>query len=568
MTNAISLRKILLPILICLLWPGVPTWAQPTIALTPVISSGLSAPVDVVSAGDGTNRLFVVERGGTIKVYSAAHTLVGTFLTVTGVLAGGEQGLLSLAFHPNYATNGYFFVYYTNAAGSIEIARYQVQGGNPNLGDPSTKTVILNIPKTSSETNHNGGKLNFGPDGYLYFGVGDGGGTGDPDHNAQNGQNLLGKMVRIDVNSFTTPPYYTIPATNPFATATDTLHAIYAFGLRNPWRWSFDRANGNMWLPDVGQDVAEEVNYRAAGTAGGINFGWRCYEGTSNYNTGGCLPLAAYTSPIFEYGHNNTTGGFAITGGYVYRGSQWPTLAGYYICADFISDNFWLIQPNGTGWQTTLQAGLPGGIASFGEAENGELYALALGGILYQVGVTGALPVTLLSFSAKAYTGYNEIRWKATREIDLQAYEIECSSDGSAWTRVGTVAALENNTDPDYTFKHATNLHGTIYYRLKMLDKDNTYSYSKIVSVETDPERGKELQLFPTVNTNGQLQVQLNEGFSHLQVFNMHGKVVFSQSLKQQKGVVGIDIGRYSKGMYTVVASRTGKTVSKPFLVQ
>lgn len=568
MTNVYFLRCVILLVAFCLLLPGQPCSAQPVITLTPVITTGLTSPVDVVNANDGTNRLFIVERGGTIKVFDATYNPLGTFLTVTGITAGGEQGLLSMAFHPNYASNGYFFVYYTNAAGDVELARYQVQTGNANLADPASKTVILTIVKPIPETSHNGGKLNFGSDGYLYFGVGDGGGTGDPDNSAQDGQTLLGKMVRIDVNSFATPPYYTIPATNPYNSATDTLHAIYAFGLRNPWRWSFDRTTGNMWLPDVGQDAAEEVNYRTSGSTGGVNYGWRCYEGTSGYNTSGCLAPASYITPIFEYGHDNATGGFAITGGYVYRGTQFPTLAGYYICADFISHNFWLIHPNGPGWQATLQAGLPGGISSFGEAENGELYALALGGTLYQVGTSGSLPVTLLSLSARAHPGYNEIRWQAAREADLQEYSVEYSRNGNDWTQAGTLAPAASNTDPSYYFKHPINISGTLYYRLKMVDLDGSVTYSKLVSVETNPDKGRELQLYPSINTNGQLQVQLNEPFATLQVFNMQGKQLLARDLQQQTGVIKLNISNFSKGMYTIVASRAGKTVSKTFLVQ
>jgi len=567
MTIASIPRCVILPVVFCLLLQALPGFAQPVLTLTPVITSGLTAPVDVVNANDGTNRLFIAERGGTIKVFDAAYNPLGTFLTVTGITAGGEQGLLSMAFHPSYASNGYFFVYYTNAAGDIELARYQVQTGNPNLADPASKTVIMTIVKTIPEASHNGGKLIFGSDGYLYFGVGDGGGTGDPDNSAQDGQTLLGKMVRIDVNSFATPPYYTIPATNPYNSATDTLHAIYAFGLRNPWRWSFDRTTGNMWLPDVGQDEAEEVNYRVAGSTGGVNYGWRCYEGTAAYNASGCLAPASYISPIFEYGHDNTTGGFAITGGYVYRGTLFPTLAGYYICADFISHNFWLIRPNGPGWQVTLQAGLPGGIASFGESESGELYALALGGTLYQIGTSGSLPVTLLSLSAKAYPGYNEIRWQAARETDLQEYRVEYSSNGKDWTQAGTAAPAAPNTNPSYYFKHPTNTSGTLYYRLKVIDVDGRFTYSKLVSVETNPGKSRELQLLSSVNTNGQLQVQLNEPFASLQLFNMQGKRLLTRQLSPQTGIFRLNISNFAKGMYTVVASRTGKTVSKTFLV-
>ena len=569
MTITTSLRHPIPTFLVCLLLAATALQAQPVLNFTPVITSGLSSPVDVVNAGDASNRFFIVERGGTIKTYDASFNLLGNFLTVTGIVSGGEQGLLSMAFHPDYETNRYFFVHYTNTAGNVEIARYQTQAGNPNAADPSSKTVILTIEKPIAFTNHNGGKLNFGPDGHLYFAAGDGGGGGDTRNFAQRGDSLLGKMIRINVNNFITPPYYTIPADNPFVTAADTLHAIWAFGLRNPWRWSFDRSTGDMWIADVGQGGREEINFRASGATGGINYGWRCYEGDIAYNTAGCAPSASYISPIFAYPHDNTTGGFAVTGGYVYRGTQFPTLAGYYICADYISDNVWIIRPGGGGWEVTQQGGLPGGIAAFGEAENGELYALSLdANTLYQVGVSGALPVTLLSFIAKAQTGYNELRWKTIREINLQEFSIEFSVNGIDWTKAGIVLPQENDVVPEYYFKHPTNVEGTMFYRLKMLDKDSTFTYSKIISIDTRPDKGKELQLFPTVNAYGQLQVQLNEPFVNLQVFNMQGQILITQNLQNQTGIIRLDISGLNKGVYTVVASRADKTVSKTFMVQ
>lgn len=571
MTNTTSHRFwSLLSAVCCLLAAGIKAPAQPVLSFTPVISAGLTAPVDVVNAGDATNRLFIVERGGTIKAFDAAYNLLSNFLTVTGIVSGGEQGLLSMAFHPGYATNRYFFVHYTNTAGHIEIARYQTLAGNPNAADPASKTVILTIEKLVPYTNHNGGKLNFGPDGHLYFAAGDGGGGGDPRNYAQRGDSLLGKMIRINVDNFTTVPYYSVPADNPYVTAADTLHAIWAFGLRNPWRWSFDRATGDMWIADVGQDVGEEINFRAAGNTGGINYGWRCYEGNDTYNTVGCGPAANYTGPIFTYPHDNTTGGFAVTGGYVYRGTQFPALTGYYICADFISDNGWLIKPGGpTGWQVTQQGGLPGGIAAFGEAENGELYALSLSdAMLYQVGVSGVLPLTLLSFTAQSQTGYNELRWRSVREVNVQEFAIEYSENGAAWAKAGVVWPQSNLATPEYYFKHPTNVEGTLFYRLKMIDKDGSFTYSRIISVNTRPDKGSEVQLFPTVNAYGQLQVQLNEPFANLTVFNMQGKILQVRNLQNQTGVIRLDISNLSSGIYTLVVSRPDKKVSKTFMVQ
>jgi glucose/arabinose dehydrogenase len=308
----------------------LPGYCQPLITFTPVISSGLVSPVDIVPSKDGTNRIFIVQQGGTIRAYNSSYTLLNNnFLTIASNIAtGGEQGLLSMAFHPDYINNRYFFVYYTNAAGGINIDRFQTLLANPNQADPGSRTNIMTIAKTTSFTNHNGGKLNFGPDGDLYFGLGDSGGSGDPRNLAQRGDSLWGKMIRINVNNFTTPPYYTVPSDNPFVSSSTVLHEIFSLGLRNPWRWSFDHLTGNTWIADVGQSAREEVNVLTAAQANGANYGWRCYEGLLPYNTAACLPTSSYTSPVFDYPHTIATGGFTITGGYVYRGSLHAAMYG------------------------------------------------------------------------------------------------------------------------------------------------------------------------------------------------------------------------------------------------
>jgi glucose/arabinose dehydrogenase len=313
-------------------------YSQPLLSFSSIVNTGLSNPVDVVAANDGTNRIFIVQQGGIIKVYNNNFIL----LTLSGNFsAGGEQGLLSLAFHPDYENNRYFFVYYTNGAGGVNIDRFQTSSTNPNQADANTRTNILSVAKPVVYGNHNGGKLNFGADGNLYAGLGDSGSGGDPGNLAQNGNSLWGKMIRINVDNFSTPPFYTIPANNPFIADPNVLDEIFSLGLRNPWRWSFDKVTGNIWIADVGQNAKEEVNNLTLAQANGANYGWRCYEGLSAYNTAGCLPQNNYTFPIFDYPHNNTNGGFSITGGIVYRGTQYPALYGYYMCADYVSGNVW-----------------------------------------------------------------------------------------------------------------------------------------------------------------------------------------------------------------------------------
>jgi glucose/arabinose dehydrogenase len=380
--------KTLVLLFACTAVPGLfksPVFAQtpPVLIYSPVVS-GLSSAVDVVNAQDGTNRLFVLRQSGTVRIVSGGVLLPGIFLDIAdSISTGGERGLLSIAFHPDFENNRYFFVYYTNTAGDIRITRFQTQFGDPDVADESSGVVLMTIPHPTFG-NHNGGKLNFGPDGNLYFATGDGGSGGDPNNNAQNGNSLLGKMIRINVDNFTTPPYYTIPLDNPYVDDPLVRDEIFAIGLRNPWRWSFDRLNNDVWIADVGQGTWEEINNRTFATSGGINYGWRCYEGNAAYNTTGCLPPANYISPIFVYPHIFATGGFSVTGGHVYRAAEFPAMYGYYICADYVSGNTWLIKSNGVGgWNSSIQSGLPGSISGFGEAENGDMYAVSLSGTLY-----------------------------------------------------------------------------------------------------------------------------------------------------------------------------------------
>jgi glucose/arabinose dehydrogenase len=376
----------LLPVFLFL---SLPLQAQPIVSFSPVITT-LSAPIDFVNAGDGTNRIFIVQQGGVIRVFDQAFNSLGTFLTVSGISTGGERGLLSMAFSPGYATNGFFYVYYTNTNGDLELARYHVSG-DPNIADATTKTIILTIPHPG-QSNHNGGKIIFGTEGFLYLSTGDGGGAGDQPNNAQNPAILLGKILRINVTNLPSPPYYTVPASNPFG------NEVWALGLRNPFRWSFDRLTNDIWIGDVGQDNAEEINFVPAGFGTGKNYGWRCYEGNSAYNTSGCGPIGTYTFPVYTYPTFNPAA--SVTGGRVYRGNLYPALQGYYVASDFYSGNIYKINPDGAGgWVTSIQSALRSGISSFGETENGEMYATVLtNGTVYRVEASFPTPVTNLDY--------------------------------------------------------------------------------------------------------------------------------------------------------------------------
>lgn len=345
-------------------------------------ASGLTSPVEITNAND--TRLFVVQQNGIIKIIQPNGTINSAdFINISSkVLYGGERGLLGLAFHPQYATNGYFFVYYNNTAGNIIVARYSVSSANPDVADPNSEKILLNIPKPFD--NHNGGSIHFAPDGNLWVVTGDGGNGGDPQNNSQNKNSLLGKMLRIDVNA--TGPY-NIPPGNPFAgTSVDGLDEIWSYGLRNAWKFSFDTNTGNVMIADVGQGAIEEINQMPIAQAG-INYGWRCYEGNSAYNTAGCGTMASMTFPIAVYNHSG--GRCSITGGYVYRGTQYPSLQGKYIFADYCSTQIGVLNAdNSIAWGP---ASTGNNFSTFGQNSQKELFVAAVtSGKIFRI-TTGTL---------------------------------------------------------------------------------------------------------------------------------------------------------------------------------
>lgn len=339
-------------------------------------ASGFTKPLGIEHAGDG--RLFIVEQSGKIKIIdTSGHVNATPFLNITGNVNSGqnEQGLLGLVFHPDYASNGFFYVNYTALDGSTQISRFTVDGSNPDLANVSSEVQILNIAQPYA--NHNGGNLEFGTDGYLYIGTGDGGSAGDPGNRAQNPQELLGKMLRIDVDNFSP---YGIPASNPFVGSGTTLEEIWAIGLRNPWRFSFDALTADLWIADVGQNSWEEINFQTATSNGGENYGWRCYEGNSIYNnSAGCPVQSAITFPIYAYSHSGSPGGCAVTGGVVYRSTGFPSLYGRYLFSDNCNGWIMSIHKSGGNWVTTNYGTWSGeGFSSFGEDNKREVYVAAL----------------------------------------------------------------------------------------------------------------------------------------------------------------------------------------------
>ncbi len=344
-----------------------------------LVADGFDHPIAITYANDGSGRLFVAEQSGQIRLIQNGEIQAEPFLDLTGLAVENafERGLLGLAFHPDYARNGQFFVNYTDSKGDTVIARYTVSA-DPNRADESSAQVLLQIDQPYA--NHNGGDIAFGPDGFLYIGMGDGGSAGDPQGNGQNLNTLLGKLLRIDVN---VEPY-AVPGDNPFANTSEARPQIWAYGLRNPWRFSFDRATGDLYIGDVGQGEWEEINFQPAVSVGGENYGWVNYEGNHKYGGGSPEGLVF---PVAEYSH--TEGGCSVTGGYVYRGVALPELNGVYFFGDYCSGLVWaLYRTEAETWNRTLFMSTGFSISSFGEDEAGEVYVVDHSGAVYRLVAT------------------------------------------------------------------------------------------------------------------------------------------------------------------------------------
>jgi glucose/arabinose dehydrogenase len=423
-------------IAVALLLLASAAWAQfPIISFLPV-ASGFTNPVFIANAADGSGRLFVVEQDGIIRIIANGSVLPTPFLDITAqVLTGGEQGLFNITFPPQFSSKQYFYVNYTRAIdGATVIARYRMTA-NPNVADPASEEILLVIDQPFP--NHNGGMMAFSPvDGFLYIGMGDGGSAGDPNNFAQKVQplpgnhHLLGKLLRIDVESGAVP--YAIPPTNPLFAGVQS--EIWARGLRNPWKFSFDRLTGDLYMGDVGQNTREEINFRPATSTGKENYGWSILEGSLCFNPDvGCVPPTRFIPPVTEYSHSK---GCSVTGGYVYRGTEFPNLVGIYLFGDFCTGIVWGLRRGATGFERRRLADTAFGISTFGEGEDGSVFLADYNtGSVFKI----AKLVTVLSPNGGEVIlagSRHVIQWIAAPGVETFTVKFT-KNDGLTWISIG-----------------------------------------------------------------------------------------------------------------------------------
>ncbi|MTB51090.1 PQQ-dependent sugar dehydrogenase [Lewinella sp. W8] len=559
--------------------------AQPTLEWID-LNLTVTQPVDLTGAGDGSDRLFIVQKNGIIRIYDLnSETLSGTnFLNISGqVRNSGERGLLGLAFHPQFATNGFFFVNYVSNGvgvpnnGQTVISRFKTNVPGGSTASAASETILLRINQPFA--NHNAGDLAFGPDGYLYIPTGDGGGGGDPNDTGQDPQSLLGKMLRIDVDNPDPGEEYGIPADNPFVGNSAVLDEIWALGLRNPWRISFDRLTGDLWIGDVGQVAREEIDFQPAGSAGGENYGWDCREGFLTYTGPGssspnCVGGSVYQDPLFDY-DRSSTGGQSLTGGFVYRGSEASDLVGHYICADYASDRFFIITPDeGSGRNLLRQNNAPlSSVSTFGEDDDGELYVASLNGEIYRIVSSLTLPVELVRWQATAREKDVLLSWETASETEAASFQIERSVDGNNFTVLTTVAA-RGNTEVAQTYEYldATPPVGTLYYRLRQRDFDGSEEIFPIRQVSFTPDADGP-RVFPNP-TKGDFSVAipalLQEGPVTVTLFDAGGRVVYDRLRLAAAGAPTFEhtLPEVPAGVYTVRIAYDGKRFSRQLVVE
>ena len=534
-----------------------------------------SSPVDVTGAGDNSDRLFVVEQDGRIRIFDRATRteLPDDFLNIEDrVESVEERGLLGVAFHPDYATNGYFYVNYTAnnttglSTGTTVIARFTNADPAGNSVDVASEVRLLTINQPRS--NHNAGDLAFGADEFLYIPLGDSGGGGDPDTVSQRPDRLLGKMLRVDVDARDDGLNYAIPESNPYANSPDTLSEIWSFGLRNPWRISFDRLTGDLWIGDVGQIEREEINFEPAGSAGGLNYGWNCQEGNIPYSGGPGRPNSprcddgqTFVAPVFDYAHPADPGpGRSVTGGFVYRGTSAPELDGVYICADYVSNRFYLLDPpaGGTSEATVQDQSELAGVTAFGEGDDGNLFVLTQRGSLYEVTTERALPVERTLWTARVLDKQVELNWETGSEIGTLDFVVERSVDGQRFSELSRIAAAgTTNAARTYRYTDGEPAEGLNYYRITQRDLDGSSDRWPVRSVRVAGQAPNLVRLAPNPS-NGVFSLRLSAAALtdvdvDVSVMDVTGRLLMHRTLAPSD-LAGerFDLGSVPAGQYTI----------------
>ncbi len=546
--------------------------AQPNLTLNPVIT-GLNNPMHITNAGDASNRLFVSERTGIIKVFNGTtHALLGTFVDISNqVSSSGEGGLLSIAFHPDFGTIGnsnrrYLYVHFVDKStspGDIIVNRIEVS--DPTINSPTivTQLEIIRIPHPNYN-NHYGGEMHFGTDGFLYLSTGDGGNGGDPNNNAQrtapsgtgDKSYLLGKMLRLDVNQIAGAINYAIPPSNAFN------NEVFDYGLRNPFRWSFDSQTGDMWIGDVGQNSWEEIDFRPASTSSGVNYGWNCFEGHAIYpgTSPNCATLSNF-EPAYDYV------GKSVIGGVVYRGTN-TTLAGYYIGTDYYSGNIHYIKRNSAdnGWDKTIRSSSITGISDISEAENKEIYATSLtANTVYRFEIN-PLPVTLTKFEGLNTIEGNQLFWKTSTEDLFKEFIVEFSKDTRIFSEIGTVPGKSLGTITDYNFFHTGSLDENSYYRLKMVDQNHKFEYSRIIEVKYEHDNIN-LTIRPNYVVNSKIQLWNENNISKIELINTSGTIVYSKEIEVKSGMHSLLIPQLENGVYLARFTNDKKSWQEKILI-
>ncbi|WP_342087339.1 PQQ-dependent sugar dehydrogenase [Dyadobacter sp. OTU695] len=513
-------------------------FAQPQLAIEPV-ASGFTRPVKVTNASDG--RLFVAEIGGKIKILKNGSVLSQPFLDIGAKINDPDwAGIFSIAFPPDYQASGFFYVMYVvKSKTEVQISRFSRQPANADLADANSEVKILTIPYEDVLGGHRGGDMAFGKDGFLYISTGDNGPgsrgvLGDPSNNSQNMGKLFGKLLRLDTSSPT-------PGDNP-------LSKIFALGLRNPWRFGFDRQTGDLWIGDNGQDGWEEINYLGYPFGGAVsNFGWNCLEGTQTYNASHCAPGTSYIAPKLTYpGFANNGGNDAsVMGGFVYRGSRYPSMKGYYFFGDYSTGKIGYINPQGTA---TPDAGISySSLISFGEDHAGELYTLSfLNGTLSKITNPGdPLPVKLLFVRLTKTDNRFQIHWKTAQESKFSHFEVQRSRNAHTFKTLETVRG--EGAGSAYVFTDNEPLSETSYYRLKMVDDDGTFKYSALVTGTLDMR--EEPFVFPNPGGSQITIGGLVKG-DEVRVYNTSGLLVLSRDMAVD-GEWKLNMEGKTKGIYT-----------------